>query len=57
MDLRAGVKFDSWTVNAYANNVANDHGLLENHVANNLYPTAVIPITPRTIGVTLIKAF
>ena len=57
VDLRAGVKVESWTVNFYANNVNNSHGLLEDHVGNNLFPNTVIPIQPRTVGVSVTKAF
>jgi iron complex outermembrane recepter protein len=57
VDLRAGVKVDSWTANFFVNNVGDSRGLLENHVANNLYPFAVIPITPRTVGLSVARIF
>jgi len=57
VDIRAGVKFDSWTVNAYANNVNNSRGILENHVGANLYPFAEVVITPRTVGLSVTKTF
>ncbi len=56
-DLRTGVKVESWTVNAYVNNIGDRRGVLENHIANDLYPFAVTTITPRTVGVSVTKTF
>lgn len=56
-DLRVGVKVESWTVNAYVDNVNDRRGVLENHVGNNLWPFAEVLITPRTVGVSLTKTF
>lgn len=55
VDLRAGTRLDSaWTINLYANNVADKRGLIG---ANFSPPTAVIYIPPRTIGISVAKAF
>jgi iron complex outermembrane receptor protein len=55
-DLRAGVRYDSWTASMYANNVANAGGVLNGGIAY-FYPQAFIYITPRTVGLTLTKTF
>jgi iron complex outermembrane recepter protein len=55
-NLRAGVMFDTWTVNAYINNVADAHGvLLRGLDAGPGYSTNYI--TPRTIGANVIYNF
>jgi iron complex outermembrane receptor protein len=55
-DLRAGIKYDSWTVNAYVNNVANIRGLI-NGGAGYIEPSAYVYITPRTAGLDVVKSF
>jgi outer membrane receptor protein involved in Fe transport len=55
-DLRAGVRFESWVVNAYVNNVADRRALTDGGIGY-LYPPARIYITPRTVGLTVIKNF
>jgi iron complex outermembrane receptor protein len=55
-DLHAGVKYDTWTTTLYANNVSNTLGLL-NGGLGYLYPPARFYITPRTIGLTVVKTF
>lgn len=55
-DLRAGVKYDAWTVNFYANNVANVRGVVGGGPSYTP-PIAVLYITPRTFGVNLSKVF
>lgn len=55
-DLRAGVKYDSWTVSAYANNAGNVRGYLSGGAAYDP-PNAYTYITPRTVGVTATKEF
>jgi len=56
IDLRTGVKFDSWTASLYANNVTNKRGLL-NGGLGYVEPNALIYITPRVIGLTLSREF
>jgi outer membrane receptor protein involved in Fe transport len=55
-DLRAGAKYDSWTVNLYANNVADKRGLLSGGIGD--FPSfRFIYIQPRTVGISVIKSF
>ena len=51
-DLRAGVRFDPWSVTLFVNNVTDRRGELLN---NNIPYVNIIP--PRTIGVTASRAF
>jgi iron complex outermembrane recepter protein len=53
LDLRAGAKYDSWTVNFFANNVANRRGVLQGDLTT--VPPAFIYIPPRTIGFSVAK--
>jgi iron complex outermembrane recepter protein len=55
-DVRAGFRTDSWTFNLYANNVADVRGLIGGGVAYDP-PNAFVYITPRTIGVNVVKTF
>jgi len=55
-DLRAGVKYDSWTVNLYANNVTDRRGVL-NGGLGSLYPNEFNYIVPRTIGLSVEDKF
>jgi len=55
-DLRAGVKVNSWTVNAYVNNVTNKRGLVGGGVGYDP-PNAFVYITPRLMGVNVVKNF
>jgi iron complex outermembrane recepter protein len=55
--LRAGVSDDSWTINLFANNLANTRGIVgggENY-GEALYD--IIYVQPRTIGLSLVKKF
>jgi iron complex outermembrane recepter protein len=55
-DLRAGVKYASWTVNAFVNNVTDERGLINGGVGY-FYPAARIYITPRTVGLSVARTF
>jgi iron complex outermembrane recepter protein len=55
-DLRAGVKWDSWTTNFYANNVADVRGLLNGGVGFDPH-FAYVYIQPRTVGVNVVRKF
>jgi iron complex outermembrane recepter protein len=56
VDLRAGAKRDSWTVNVYANNVADKRGVLSG--GPSFYPPyAYTYIQPRTVGLNVLKTF
>jgi iron complex outermembrane receptor protein len=52
LDLNAGIKQGNWTVNAFANNVSNQRGLLL-----NAYPQFVALIAPRSIGLNVWRTF
>jgi outer membrane receptor protein involved in Fe transport len=56
IDLRAGTKYDSWTVNVFVNNVADKRGVL-NGGLGQFPPFGFVYIQPRTIGVSASKAF
>lgn len=55
-DLRAGAVHDSWTVNLYINNVADQRGVLRGG-RDSLVPYAFNYIQPRTVGLSLLKKF
>jgi outer membrane receptor protein involved in Fe transport len=56
VDLRAGVTSKAWSVNLYANNVANRRGLLGGG-AGTIPPFSYYYIQPRTVGLSLVKTF
>ena len=56
MDLRAGVKHESWTADLYVNNVADKRGELSGGVGQ-FPPFAFTYIQPRTVGISLGKNF
>lgn len=53
-DLRAGVTYESWTVNFFVNNVADKRGILS---GDPLIDSTFYYIQPRTIGLSLAKVF
>ena len=55
-DLRAGAKYDLWTVNFFATNVANVRGILGGGTGT-VVPSAYYYIQPRTIGMSVLRAF
>ena len=55
-DLRAGTQFNDWTINLYANNVADVRALL-NGGTGAAPPYGFAYITPRTYGVNVTKQF
>jgi iron complex outermembrane recepter protein len=54
-DAHVGVRFDSWTVNAYLNNAFDKRGILESGA--DLLPVATLYIQPRTFGLNLTRIF
>jgi iron complex outermembrane recepter protein len=57
-DLRAGAKFDTWTVNAFMNNVSDERGVLRaGRDAVNSYLYIVTYTQPRTVGLSFTKSF
>jgi hypothetical protein len=54
MDALAGVNYDTWTFNAYANNVMDRRGIVDRVSIDSM---AVQFIRPRTVGVNVIKSF
>jgi iron complex outermembrane receptor protein len=54
-DAHIGMRYDTWTVNAYVNNAADKRGILERGV--DLLPVATLYIQPRTVGVNVTKIF
>ena len=55
-DLRGGVKYDTWAVNLFVNNVADKRGMLAGGLGT-LNPVAFKYIQPRTVGLSLAKTF
>ena len=55
-DVRAGVKFDSWTANVYANNVTDRRGVISGGLGTGI-PEAFYYIVPRTIGISVARTF
>jgi iron complex outermembrane receptor protein len=56
LDTRAGIRYGSWTVNVFVNNVANRRGVLGGGIDG--FPAyAFIYTTPRTIGLSVSKTF
>jgi iron complex outermembrane recepter protein len=55
-DLRSGLKYDSWTLNLYVNNLADKRGLLLGGL-DATPPYGFQYITPRTLGVSVAKNF
>jgi len=55
-DLHAGVKYEDWTFNLYANNVTDRRGVLGGGIGNDP-PYAFVYITPRTIGLNISKSW
>jgi iron complex outermembrane recepter protein len=55
-DLRAGVKYNSWTANLYANNVADRRGAISGGLGT-FPPFGFYLIEPRTVGLSLVKGF
>ena len=55
-DLRAGVRYNAWTVNLYANNIANVRGELGGGL-DAAAPYSFTFIQPRTLGVSVARQF
>jgi iron complex outermembrane recepter protein len=56
LDLRAGIRLDTWTAELYANNVADRRGELSGGTGQ-FPPFAFTYIQPRTVGLSLTKKF
>jgi iron complex outermembrane receptor protein len=56
-DLRAGLRYDTWTLNVFVNNVADRRGLLAGGVGGGFDPQGFVIIQPRTIGLSVAKTF
>ena len=56
LDFAAGVRRDSWSVSLYANNLADERGLLGGGLAFQPQ-NAFLYIQPRTVGVSAVKSF
>lgn len=62
VDLRAGVKYDTWTFNVFAHNIGNERGILDGGARTGAEPSATSDyfyavIRPRTYGVSLSTTF
>ncbi len=55
-DLHAGVKYESWTVDLFANNITNKRGLLRGGLGA-YPPNAFNYILPRTVGLSVARTF
>jgi iron complex outermembrane receptor protein len=56
MDLRAGVKYDSWALNFFVNNVTDKRGLLSGGQPN-FPPWAFVVLQPRIVGLFVARTF
>jgi outer membrane receptor protein involved in Fe transport len=58
MDLSAGVRYDTWAINLFVNNVSDERGVLTGGLDKGGQHTfAYNYIQPRTVGVSLVKTF
>ena len=58
VDLRAGLHFADWRINAYSENVADKRGVLQSGLSDTgVSPTGVIYIRPRTVGLSVTRIF
>lgn len=55
-DLNAGVRFDTWTVNLYANNVTDRRGLISGGIGTPI-PASIYIIPPRKVGLSVSASF
>ena len=55
-DLKLGVKWNTWEVSVYGNNVMDKRGLLNGGIGS-FNPEALFYIQPRTVGATITKEF
>lgn len=56
-DLRAGARYDSWSIDLFLNNVADKRGLLGGGRSANNAGDTVFYVQPRTAGLTVTKEF
>lgn len=56
MDVRTGVRYDTWMANLYVNNLTDRRGLI-NGGLGYLPPNAFIYTRPRTVGLSISKTF
>jgi len=56
LDLRAGARYDSWTVNFFVNNVTDQRGVLYGGLGANP-PFGFVYIQPRTVGLSISTTF
>jgi outer membrane receptor protein involved in Fe transport len=56
LDLHAGMRRGTWTINLNANNVTDERGLLDGGTGY-FFPPARVYITPRTVGLNVSKTF
>jgi outer membrane receptor protein involved in Fe transport len=57
LDVNAGMKFDTWSLRLFANNVTDKRAILRGGTDAQFAATYVTYIQPRTIGVSLTKTF
>jgi outer membrane receptor protein involved in Fe transport len=56
LDLRAGARYDAWTLDLYVNNVTDRRGLLSGGLGSSP-PFAFILLQPRTVGFSVSEKF
>lgn len=57
VDLRAGVRNEDWSLNAYLKNVGDKRGVLEANTRGGTSPPTAVFLQPRTLGVMLSHSF
>lgn len=56
-DLRTGLRYESWIVNVFCNNLTDERGVLRGGLDAIVFPSYFSYIQPRTIGVSFSKSF
>jgi iron complex outermembrane receptor protein len=56
LDLRTGIKYDSWTTDLFLNNVTDKRGVLSGGLGS-FPPFGFVYIQPRTVGLSVAKSF
>ncbi len=57
LDVRAGVKYEDWSLSLFVNNATDERGILRGGLDSTLYPSYFTYIQPRTVGITVGKVF
>ena len=56
VDARVGLRYESWTIDAFVNNITDKRGVLRAGL-DSISPTLITYIQPRTVGLSFAKTF